>query len=152
MSSASSSGKGWTDAEKFNFLIQVVDQLTENGAKLNYSKLNMPNRTEKAMKHMMEKVRAMATEYRNNASGAPTTPVKPGKKSQTATPSTAASRKRKVMKIEGDDDENELSDATPVKKARRTPAKKVKEEVTEADGDKEENGTASGAGALDGEI
>ncbi|KAI0014411.1 hypothetical protein F4779DRAFT_632770 [Xylariaceae sp. FL0662B] len=159
-----SSGKPWTDAEKYSFLVQAVDQFIANGGKLDYGKLKMPGRSPKAMMHILEKTRDSAAEFRNGAGdtpNAPATPVKAGQKSEAGTPTTSASLPRKrTKKADASDDDKGI--VVPLKKVRRTAPTKVKQEVKVADSDTEEKDVDDkrdvfrtahrGAGVADGEI
>ncbi|KAI1386414.1 uncharacterized protein F4822DRAFT_315839 [Hypoxylon trugodes] len=131
-----SSGKAWSEKEKFDFLLQIVDRLLGKNGSVPYKDINLPGRTIKSMTHTMGKLRAQAAAFRQGGGdvedpdqdtvAAPATPKGRGKgAAAAATPPTTGStprrgtrkRPQKVAYFDStSDDDEEVK--TPVKKAR----------------------------------
>lgn len=54
-----------------SFLHQVIVQLSNNGAHIDYGALDMPGRTPKALKHQLDKVRAAGAAHQKESGQAP---------------------------------------------------------------------------------
>ncbi|KAI1400757.1 hypothetical protein F4819DRAFT_460302 [Hypoxylon fuscum] len=141
----SSEKKLWSEGEKVNLLIQVVGQLTERGGPVRYGDLNMPGRTEKGLRLMMDKIRTQAATYRKQSGN--TNAVENTKSNRNrvpVTPNTGASSGRSTRKRTKHDyaefDNSEDDEETPSKKRIRG-SSSIKKEVVDSEADTVIGGT-----------
>ncbi|TAQ91299.1 hypothetical protein B7494_g377 [Chlorociboria aeruginascens] len=121
MSDPASAKKGlkkWTDAERLEFLLRVIDQSSMKTPK--FADINMEGRTPRALENEWAKIKAMAAKYKENGSG--------DDLGETAKPA-ATPNKKKLVKADADKDNDEPGKkhkpVTPRK--RKTPVKKKPE-------------------------
>ncbi|KAF4631380.1 hypothetical protein G7Y89_g6754 [Cudoniella acicularis] len=108
---------GWSDAEKYSLLLQIIKQIGGDRLSIKFDKIVLPGRTPKAMTHVWAKIRAEAAEFgeSTDASAAvPATPRKrgPAKDKAAATPKKpkASPKKKASKKADSDEETAEMPD------------------------------------------
>ncbi|RDW73764.1 hypothetical protein BP5796_07206 [Coleophoma crateriformis] len=118
--------QGYSEQEKYVFLLQIINQLCKDGNKVKISDINMPGRTTKALTHLWANIRkeaeASTTKAANGDAGdAAAGAAGPSKPKETKTPATP--RKKKAETAEGAEGESAK------KKQKQTPRKKKTEKL-----------------------
>ncbi|KAI6091392.1 hypothetical protein F4821DRAFT_200971 [Hypoxylon rubiginosum] len=161
-----SSRSAWSESEKMSFLHQVIVQLSNNGAHIDYGALDMPGRTPKALKHQLDKVRAAGAAHQKESGQAPAevsrsrargpankaagTPTKAAAKGKRAKPHDEEEDDSDPDDSDHKDDDLEVPTTRRIKRQRRAPRSVVKKEAVESDADtiiagKSSDGDAAGS-------
>ncbi|KAI1361289.1 hypothetical protein F5Y08DRAFT_315115 [Xylaria arbuscula] len=119
--------KKWSDAERDNFVHQVIGQFIAGGAKLDLNKLSFPGRTKKALENQWTYLRqksmaAVGVDKATKSGSVPSTPAKKG----VATPGSKKRDAQAAGLTDGEDGDG--APTTPTPRAQKTPkkAKRVK--------------------------
>ncbi|KAH8656056.1 hypothetical protein BGZ60DRAFT_417691 [Tricladium varicosporioides] len=112
--------KGWSEAEKYSLMLQIICQLGGAGDKfpnIKFTEIDLPGRTPKAMSHAWQNIKAEALAFKKNEDGAPAAPATPKKRAAPkgdATPRSATKKAKATPKKEKrakeSDDEADLPD------------------------------------------
>ncbi|RDW68002.1 hypothetical protein BP6252_09398 [Coleophoma cylindrospora] len=125
--------QGYSEQEKYAFLLQIINQLSKDGNKVKISEISMPGRTTKALTHLWANIRKEAeasAPKTSNGDGddaaAATGAAGPSKPKETKAPTTP--RKKKAEAAEGAEGES-AKKKQKQQGTRKTKAAKLKEQV-----------------------